>query len=393
MKKLNHLLYIGLTVALFGTGSCISNASEPQTGFGPPSDRSNISNNASEEIRENQKTITPNKKQIKYHYILDQKNDMVRARVPLPVNWEINPDPTAAIYITGPGIKVNKTESAQFVYSNDPFMLETQQQMGYQIAPLLPVDEIIRQHIQPQAAAQGYKLLTSYPLPAVVSFWEKFASGMPDTGSQRTYYAHGTEWENQQGERSFILVVQNVISKQNGILWTLYTTELEAPVSHFEKAKQAYLHGVANTEINPQWQQMMNGQLTHNLRKSDAFWRNATAASEAAHKQRMQAITACGNASRAVGNTYSDILDISHQGYLNRNNINNDGHSKTINMISEQTVIGNHDTGEHYTVDDGSKYYWVNNDGAYFGTDNPLYDPRIDNKINDTEWTQFTKEN
>ena len=90
---------------------------------------------------------------------------------------------------------------------------------------------------------------------------------------------------------------------------------------------------------------------------------------------------------------YSEISDISHAGYLKRSDINNAGHSKSVNMIGERTVIANHETNEHYNVQSGNKYYWVNNNGEYFGTDNSLYDPRIDNKINGSEWVKFEKEN
>ena len=35
---------------------------------------------------------------------------------------------------------------------------------------------------------------------------------------------------------------------------------------------------------------------------------------------------------------------------------------------------------------------WVNNDGLYIATDNPLFDPRNDQRINGENWTRFVKE-
>lgn len=73
--------------------------------------------------------------------------------------------------------------------------------------------------------------------------------------------------------------------------------------------------------------------------------------------------------------------------------MNSQGQTRTINAIGERNVISNYSTGERYTVQSGSKYYWVNNDGKYFGTDNPNYDPRTDNRINNVEWSQFQIDN
>jgi hypothetical protein len=61
-------------------------------------------------------------------------------------------------------------------------------------------------------------------------------------------------------------------------------------------------------------------------------------------------------------------------------------------MIGERSLIANHETGEHYKVDAGSNYYWVGNDGRYFGTDDPLYDPRTDQRVNEIDWTKFVVE-
>ena len=106
----------------------------------------------------------------------------------------------------------------------------------------------------------------------------------------------------------------------------------------------------------------------------------------------MNAIAAAGTTNKSIGDTYSDILDISHKGYLNRSNINDAGHSKTIRGINETTMIGNHETGEHYNVPMGSNYYWVSNDGMYIGTDNALFNPNTERGVNEKNWTKFAVE-
>ncbi len=337
---------------------------------------------------------TQQEKIIKFQYVKDVKSGMVQYKMPLPADWLIHQEPNAQYFITAPNnIKVNKTESVTFAYSNDPYTQQTLQMTGQQIAPVYTLEQVVQQFIQPAAQAEDFSFIKSYPLPKVEAFWQRFSAGMPQTGSQRQYKTLGTEWKDSKGNRSFIIILQNIITKNQIVHWTLQTTELEAPQAYFEKATKAYLHGAANTEINPQWQQMMNGKLMGQIQQNEQFWAIKTAESAQAHQQRMAAINARGNASRSIAKTYSEISDISHAGYLKRNDINNAGHSKTVNMIGERTVIANHETNEHYNVQSGNKYYWVNNNGEYFGTDNSLYDPRIDNKINGSEWVKFEKEN
>lgn len=329
---------------------------------------------------------------IRYHEIRDPQSGAVQAVSPIPASWEVHPQ-GSPVSMTGPGgMQLYRTETTQFAWSDDPFAQQTARQMGHQVMPPLPLDQVLAQLVEPAARAQGNRLLRSYPVPEIEGFWRRFLAGMVQTGSQRQVRALGTEWTDERGTRTFVSVVQSVHRQGPTTFWTLQTASLAAPEEIFEEARVAYLYAVGNTEINPQWQQMANGQLVGRLRQGRAFHEDMMAKSRAAHQQRMAAIEQAGNAARSVGQTYSDILDISHAGYLSRDSINSAGHASTIDTIGERTVIGNHETGEHYNVEAGSRYYWVGNDGTYFGTDNALYDPRIDQRVNDVEWTKFVKE-
>lgn len=331
-----------------------------------------------------------NQNPLKFQYYLDSQSGLIQSRSPLPSNWLMHQGTDAPYYITGPnGIKVNQPQMEMYTYSQDPYTLQTIQMSGKEIAPVYSLEQILEQHIRPSAQAQGYSYVESYPIPGVQAFWEKLAAGSLQTGSRRSIYTLGSEWKDNQGNHSLITLVQMVIEKESIITWTLLTTELEAPAREFPQAKQAYLYGVAHTEINPQWQQYKNGELMGQLRRNDAFWAQANAQSAQAHQQRMAAIQARGNASQSLAQTYSEISDISHAGYLNRSNMVSAGQSKTVNMIGGHAIISNSNTSEQYQVEAGSKYYWVNKDGEYFGTDNSLYDPRIDNRINGEQWEKF----
>ncbi|RFN58857.1 hypothetical protein DZ858_01900 [Marixanthomonas ophiurae] len=367
-----------------------SKTKEPATGVAY--DKQEITNKTT--LSRKRGARTQQEKNIKFQYVKDPKSGMVQYKMLLPIDWLIHQEPNARYFITGPNnLKVNKAEMVEFVYSNDPFTQQTLQMSGKQIAPVYPLEQVVQQFIQPAAQAEGYRYIKSYPLPKVEAFWQRFSAGMPQTGSQRQHRVLGTEWKDSNGNYSFIAIVQAITTKNQIVHWSLQTTELEAPQAFFGKAVKSYLQGVGSIEINPQWQQMMNGKLMGQIQQNEVFWATKTAESAQAHRQRMAAIQARGNTSNSIAKTYSEISDISHAGYLKRSDINSAGHSKTINTIGERTIIANHQTNEHFNVQAGSKYYWVNNNGEYIGTNNSLYDPRIDNKINGSEWVKFEKEN
>ncbi len=340
-----------------------------------------------------QQSLEQNNDGKKFFYIKDAENGMVMAKTPLPSSWTMDEAPNAHVPYRGPNkLKVYKTERYEYFYANDPFVNQTAMQMGKQVSQPMPLEDIVTYQIKPSMEGRGYTFVSSNSLPGVVKFWNTFSQGMPQTNSQRTYYAVGSEYQGPNGVNVFILALQTFTQNNDGVIWSISTTHVEADRSYFSEAKDAYIFGVSNTQLNPQWQQYKNGQLAANFKRNDAFYREQLMKSEVAHKQRMSIIEAHGNTTRSVGSIYSEISDISHAGYLNRSNINSEGHSKTVNVIAENTVIGNHSTGEHYTVPSGTNHYWVNNRGEYIGTNNSLYDPRIDNKINDAEWTKFNVE-
>lgn len=328
----------------------------------------------------------------KYYEYTDPKNGLVQARYPFPKSWNIRLSDNQ-INIDGPNnLIVHTPETESFAWSDDPMTQQTLQMNGQKLARPLNNKQILKQFVLPNAEKQGYKFLKSYLLPEVAGLWECLFNAMPNTGSKREVEALGTEWETNEGTKSLIVMVRYQIVNQNILTWNIQTIELETKQDYFEKAKNAYLYSFANAQLNPQWIKYMNGQLTGNIKNNNEFWTTASAQSAVAHQQRMNAIASGGNMSRSIGNTYSEILDISHKGYLHRSNINDTGHSKTIRTINETTLIGNHETGEQYSVPSGSNFYWVSNDGVYIGTDNALFNPNIDNRTNDKEWTKFAVE-
>ena len=329
---------------------------------------------------------------MQYHPVMDRQRGLVQFAFPYPAAWQIHGE-QGSVFASGPGgIQLYQADSNEFFWSDHPMWRDTAWQQGRQVMAPLPINQVLQQLVVPAEQAQGNRLVKSYPIPGVSGFWQRYAAGMPQNGMQRRVDALGTEWSDGRGQRTFVAVVQFISRDQQSTGWQLVTQSLSAPEPHFDQAVADFLYAVGNGQINPQWQALMNNQHVDLRRRNDAFWAEASAQSRAAHQQRMAAIASAGQTARNVGSTYSEILDISHAGYITRNAIQSGGHSATVNQIAGHTIIGNHETGEHYRVEDGSNHYWVNNDGLYIATDNPLFDPRIDQRINQQNWTRFVKE-
>lgn len=314
---------------------------------------------------------------IRNFQIQDQKTGMVSATIPFPSNWRQVNNSREWTFEGPDNLKISGEFGQNFTYGN------SYNQQGSNSRRPMNIQQIIQEFFMPTAQQTNRTLLTTYELPGVARVTQNYREQLWQYApSQKSTKVYALEWKDTAGMK--YITVLNVIDDQSQLssYWAFFGSFLQARSKDFEAAKKAFLYGLENKQYNPQWIAVLNNKDI-----------NRANVSNTAHQKRMAAIQARGNASRAIAKTYSDISDISHAGYLKRNNINSAGHSKTINMISENTVIANHGTGEHYTVPSGSNYYWVNNNGEYFGTNNANYDPRIDQNINTSEWTQFNVEN
>lgn len=66
--------------------------------------------------------------------------------------------------------------------------------MGHQVAPPLPLEQVLAHRVEPAARAQGNRLLRAYPVPGIEGFWLRFSAGMERTGGHRQIRALGSDW-------------------------------------------------------------------------------------------------------------------------------------------------------------------------------------------------------
>jgi hypothetical protein len=329
---------------------------------------------------------------IKYIEREDPRSGLVQYRSPVPQSWEVH-DPSAPVYLSGPnGVQVFKAETAQFGWSNDPFVRQSIQMGGMSVGRPMSLQQRLDAQVRPNAESQGYRFLGMQPEPGVEGLWQRLFAAMPNNGNRRSVEALVTDWATPDGMRAMILLVKTETHSAQSLIWQIQTTELSAPADDYDAAKSAYLYASAATELNPAWIAASNRALIRSARETQQYWDNAAQISRSAHRQRMQAIEDRGAIARSTANTYSDILDMSHRGYLNRDSINDKGHARSVDLVLGKTQIGNRETGESYRVDGDNNFYWVNQAGLYLGTDNALFDPRTDQATRDESWTRFHRQ-
>lgn len=321
--------------------------------------------------------------------IKDSESGQVMMHSPFPKSWKINPNPKAAIQVQAPNnVRIKKTETHQFAYAQDAFAQESIRKMGSQVAAPLSLDQILQQQIVPSAQSQGYQLTKKYDMPNYRNKLNVFMGQMFGMGSAVQISVMGTEWEHNNGQKSFIILTRNYRTDGKFVLWQLHTTEMEAPASAFEQGKQTWIYALENTQINQQWLQATNQKLMVQKQQTDAKNRQMMQQSQMAHQQRMANIRAQGQAALNTGKIYSDILDSSHSSYMGRSAVSSAGQSAYVNSVWErQTMTDN--SGNRYQVDGYDNNVWMNQNNQYIGTDNTNYNPNIDNAVNNQVWEQL----
>lgn len=313
---------------------------------------------------------------------------MVSGRVQLPNGWRRVKNDKQYQYEGPNDMKIGRIQMSNlFSYTEDYGMLQTFQMSGTPNQYPMSINQIVETYFMPYANENNLQFIKSFPLPKVAEKSKTFLElNFKSQPTQIETESAGLEWKDNKGRKYLTILRKTVYKTYNQWSWGFLNQHIEAPASKFDNAKKIFIDMTLSEQHNTDWLYRKN-QIA--ARKANQQYQE--------HVARMNAIklnsSNSGFSSSSVASTYSDILDINHSGYLKRSDMTSHGQTRTVNMISERNIISNHNTGEHYNVQAGSKYYWVNNNGKYFGTDNPNYDPRIDRRINQTEWSQFNIEN
>jgi hypothetical protein len=294
-----------------------------------------------------------------WHPVNDPKLGMVCEYVPLPGDWTVS-----NLGWNGPrGTMVR---------------LEPGQRYLLQQTPYQSIDQLLQQAIAPEIKAAGYRVTNTTYLPEIARqddatfarTWKPFAAQAQNTVAC-------IEYEGQDGKGMGVVHFSMVQSQMGGYV-LYYIQKMHTSARQYAQAKQTVLYALANTRPNQQWVTAFNQQAQARSQQAGA-----------AHQSRMAQRQSTFQASQRAARTLSEVGDIYHETYQNTSAMRDAGHARSVQGIREVTPHTNPFTGQTTEVQNGNKYYYVNAQGQWFGTDNPNYNPNLDPQRNHTEWRRY----
>lgn len=280
--------------------------------------------------------------------------------IPLPKTWKIEGG-----WIVGPnGIKTAD-------YPNKYFPFEQRW--------VIPLEQVVREDIAQEVANAGGKILGTFVIPELENYDRAYFDLLWSFGNpQNEFHALGVDLQTPDGNRSLLIFRQLVTRSQYGNSWGYYINAMDANTDAYEEAKSDYIFAL--THLHPNMEQIQRHNQSE-IAKSNASW--------AAHSQRMAANQAAFNArNQAWMESSNAISDMSMKGWRERNKMTDAGHASSINSINEEQTITNQ-YGESVQVEAGSNRYFTNGNNEYIRTDDYLYNPNLDNKVNNYEWKEW----
>lgn len=315
---------------------------------------------------------------LKYFYNIDSRNGMVTERIPFPKDWQQHAGDKLAF--TGPnGIKVYGEGGKFFAYSNDPTILQQYQMTGMNVKYPLTMDQTIEEFLMPVADKVNRKMVKKYPIPQLMEFYKTF-DGMLFKIEQhpKQFDATAIEWVDPDGTRWITVFNHQIEQGANQTFWGFQTGAMGAPPEIFEQAKQDYLNGLLNRQLNPEWINTMNKQTEYAIRKSN----EAHQKREAEFKRGMAERQKQWEADQEVKANNQKQWEAGLEARSRRQ-------EHIADVILGKTNIIDPETGTRHKIDHTSNRYWVNTKNEYVGTNTTYDDPNENAFINNETWREF----
>jgi hypothetical protein len=299
------------------------------------------------------------------HTIKDPQSGMESGYIPLPSDWKISSTKWQNSGNTTVELRIGGTFS------------DMQR-------PINSIDQIIQQDLLPQLQQMGAKVDNIIDLPNVAQnnqrIYAQLWKAMP---CQNQHQAKALELTDPNtGNKGLVVVHFTLTLSQYGNYAYYQMNVMEAQANRYEQDKAAVIYALANMKTNPQYIAMYNQQ---EQQKSNASW--------SAHNNKMRQNQANFDSFQQTQQTYSEISDMSHESWQRRNQMNNAGHDKTINGVWERDAMVNPYSDQQMNVESGYKYYYMNQNGQYFGTNDEFYNPAQDPNVNHMQWKKVNKPN
>jgi len=281
----------------------------------------------------------------------DSQTGMVSGYYPLPSSWKLTPQKWIGPYNTE--VLTRTSQGNQPTFQS--------------------IDQVIQQLYVSGLQSSGTRVNRIIDLPRIANndarVYKQFWKYAP---TQDNHAAKGIEiTQASTGYKGIIIVHFLYSASQLGSFSYQYSHVLTTTSDKYEVVKNQLIYALENSKTNPQW------IAQHNQREQ-----MRASQSDMAFQQRMRANQRNFDASQEQYRSGNSVSDIIHDGYMNRSRMQDEGHSKSINGISEQESMVNPYTGQNVLLDSGYKYYYMNQFGEYFGTNDEFYNPNSDQNLN-----------
>lgn len=337
--------------------------------------KSSENNIAALEKQENQ---TDTIRQLKYFYNIEKSNGWATERIPFPATWVQHDSGDFAF--TGPnGIRVYGGFGRGFSYSNDPTMMQLYQATGTEVKYPLNMEQTIEEFLMPIANKLNRKLVKKYPIPQLLEGHKNFYGMMYKVEPTQTQFdATALEWVDPDGTQWVTIFFYHLDQARNSIMWGFIGGAMGAPAAYFEKAKQDYLNGLLNKQINPQWMNAMNQKTEFAIRQSN----EAHAQREAEFKRGMAQRQQQWEANQQSISNKQKQWEANQEAISRRNEMVSDAILGKVNIVDPES-------GSRHKIDNTSNRYWVNSQNKYIGTNTTYDDPNKNSFVNGETWREF----
>ncbi len=389
--KTSHFFYFLLAVVLFSCNEGNYNQDIPDIGLQEDAnyeyedleDGSGntyaMNNDQTQSYASQNSTSTQNSdgRGTKNYQFIDTKLNLTMGTMPVPSDWNKSNDPQAIL--EGPnGIKVFKEKGNFYTWGNDPTLNQVGQEIGQNVKQPMSVENLIQQELVPFVQQQGAQFVKQYSIEQLTRFDEAYYAKLWQYAPmQRRFSVMAAEFKGNNGKSSIVVVHHQIGQDQMGIIWGYTLSMMEANHSSFETAKQAFINGLINVQINPQWIQAKNQD-----EQQLAYHRDAK------NKVKIAQIKAFGEANTARYKANRTASDARHNNYMERQAASDASHSAYVDGIWDRRNMTDNN-GNTYKVEGYDNNVWVNQNNEVIGTDNYNWNPNTENTTNNDTWNQL----
>lgn len=328
--------------------------------------------NGQNSIEEGEKTQTTssqknNDEEIIMHTVMNSKTGEPSMYIPYPSNWKfIKGASFGEPSLKGPNdLTLTFYQPQLYFYTNNSSMNNAYQSGGVQVMAPVGIENVVNQQVIPQLKKMGMTLLNQYSMPDVAAKDKEYARKLLGSSPQDVFYTIGTEWKDNQGNKALVLLHYFEMISEASINWGYNTEMLKVQEANFDQAKEHYVYGAVKRVFNQNEINALNNELASKLKSQND------------HAEAMRKINSKGSSERLA-------MDAAANEYIrNSNKATNENKAHNIDVVQQQTnnalndvnVVVSPFDGKEFQVESGHKTYWINNEGKYIKSDDPLFDP------------------